>query len=159
MNVINVHERTVNQPKARVSKLLETMATANDKIWPRENWPAIKFKDGLKIGSYGGHGPIKYKIIEYDLGNAIHFEFLKPSKFKGYHKFEIFDLEHSKTKVVHSLQMKTFGLGTLYWVFAIRWLHDALIEDAFNKIENEFSINMKMTKWGFWVKFLRLALK
>ena len=65
MKVYNYHSRTYNQPKEVITKLFESLTTENDKIWPIENWPAMRFKEGLKIGSRGGHGPIRYKIIEH----------------------------------------------------------------------------------------------
>jgi len=41
----------------------------------------------------------------------------------------------------------------------IRWLHDALIEEAFDKVENYFTGNKKITPYNPWVKFLREAYK
>ena len=53
--------------------------------------------------------------------------------------------------------MKTSGWATLKWVLAIRWLHDAFIEDAFDKVENNLSGSNKRTEWSKWVIFLRKA--
>lgn len=55
--------------------------------------------------------------------------------------------------------MNTSFKATLLWVFVIRWLHDALIEDAFDKVENYFTTNKKVTNYNFWVKRLREAYK
>ena len=51
--------------------------------------------------------------------------------------------------------MNTKGRATLIWILGIRSLHNALIEDGFDKIENNFLGNQKSTEWSFWVKFLR----
>ena len=51
--------------------------------------------------------------------------------------------------------MNTKGKGTLIWTFAIGSLHNALIEDGFDKLENNFSKNQKLSQWNFWVRFLR----
>ena len=51
--------------------------------------------------------------------------------------------------------MNTVGKGTLIWIFGIRSLHNALIEDGLDKLENDFLENKKMSKWNFWVRFLR----
>lgn len=51
--------------------------------------------------------------------------------------------------------MNTDGKATLIWTFAIRILHNALIEDGFDKLENNFSDKQKSTEWNFWVRFLR----
>lgn len=79
--MLNIHKRTLNQPKIKVVELLETLASENDKIWPNEKWPPMKFKNGS--------------------------------------------------------------------------LHNALIEDAFDKIENNFTLSKKSTEWNFWVKIFR----
>jgi hypothetical protein len=42
---------------------------------------------------------------------------------------------------------------------AIRWLHDAYIEDAFDKVENHFSEDKKSSEWTWWVKTLRKVMK
>jgi hypothetical protein len=55
--------------------------------------------------------------------------------------------------------MQTNFSGTLIWLLAIRALHDAFIEDAFDKTENHFLIDKKISKWSFWVRFLRKILK
>ena len=159
MKVINIHKRIINQPKENVSKLLETLSTKDDKIWPNKKWPAIKFKEGLKVGSFGGHGSIRYKIVSYDIGNSIYFEFIKSSGFIGFHSFEIKELEINVIEVKHTIEMNTTGKGIFNWAIVIRWLHDALIEDALDNIENCFSDKNKTTEWSFWVKTLRFFLK
>ena len=55
--------------------------------------------------------------------------------------------------------MDASGKGLFIWFFAIKSLHDALIEDAFDKMENHFTEEKKKTNWSFWVKFLRKILK
>lgn len=55
--------------------------------------------------------------------------------------------------------MATTGSATLKWVLAIRWLHDAYIEDAFYKVENHFIKDKKNGKWNVWVKLLRKIMK
>jgi len=49
-----------------VVELLNTLSTDNDKIWPKEKWPAMKFKGGINIGAKGGHGPIRYSVEKYN---------------------------------------------------------------------------------------------
>lgn len=155
MKILNIHKRIVNQPKSKVTELLETLATKNDKIWPKEKWPAMKFKNGIQIGEKGGHGIIRYSIEKYNPNEIIQFRFSKPNGFNGIHKFEINELANDQTEVKHTIDMTTIGKGTLIWFFAIHALHNALIEDAFDKLENNFSDELKSTKWNSWVKFLR----
>lgn len=155
MKVLNIHKRTLNQPKEKVAELLKTLSTENDRIWPKEKWPEMKFKEGIKIGAKGGHGPIRYSIEKYNPNELIQFRFSKPNGFNGIHKFEINELSDQKTEIKHTIDMNTEGKGTLIWFFAICSLHNALIEDGFDKLENNFFDNRKSTKWNIWVKFLR----
>ena len=159
MNVINIHKRVINQPKENVSKLLETLSTMDDKIWPNEKWPTIRFKNGLKIGSKGGHGIIGYTIVDYIEGEHIKFQFTKPEGFYGTHEFNVIEHNSIQVEINHIIKMNTSGKAIFSWSFVIRWLHDALIENAFDNIENSFSTTKVETKWNFWVKFLRFILK
>lgn len=49
--------------------------------------------------------------------------------------------------------------ATITWVFVIRWLHDALIEEAFDNVENYFSTKKKTSKYSVWVDLLRQVYK
>jgi hypothetical protein len=42
MKMSNVHERTIAAPAALVGALLDTLASADDKFRPHENWPRVK---------------------------------------------------------------------------------------------------------------------
>ncbi|MEO1033085.1 MAG: hypothetical protein AAFX55_16905 [Bacteroidota bacterium] len=159
MRVINVHKRHIHQPKEKVSQLFRTLATKDDLIWPYKNWPAIKFKNGLKIGSKGGHGPIRYTIIDFIEGEYIKFQFSKPEGFSGTHQLSINAIDDFNTEIIHEIRAKTAFRATLFWVFVIRWLHDALIEDAFDKVENYFTNGQKRTRHHSWVKVLRGVYK
>ncbi|WP_298894903.1 hypothetical protein [uncultured Psychroserpens sp.] len=159
MQVINIHKRKISQPKEKVSLLFKTLATSNDHIWPYRNWPAMRFKDGLKIGSNGGHGRIRYTIIEFEDGNFIKFKFRKPDGFYGTHELSINAVSENTSEIIHKIDMKTSLKASVLWVFMIRWLHDALIEDAFDNVENYFSEEKKTTPYNVWVKVLRTYYK
>ncbi len=159
MKVINIHKRILNQPKERVSELLGTLSTENDKMLATDKWSPMKLNEGLKEGSKGGHGPIRYTVQRYNPGTLVQFEFTKPKGFNGIHRFEITELENNKTEIKHTIEMNATGVGILTWLFAVRWLHDAFMEDAFDKAENHFLTEKKKTEWTVWVKVLRKALK
>jgi hypothetical protein len=57
MKMSNVHERTIATPAARVGALLDTLASADDKFWPHENWPGVKFNLPLQ-GPPGDTTPV-----------------------------------------------------------------------------------------------------
>ncbi len=159
MKVVNIHKRIINQPKREVSGLLETLSTKNDKIWPVAYWPRMKLDNGLKTKSKGGHGIIGYVVEDYIFNELIVFKFSKPKGFHGIHKFEIIEDTDSTTKVMHSIIMNTKGRATLQWYFVLQWLHNALIENAFDAIENNYTNAKVFTKWNLWVKFWRFILK
>jgi len=159
MRVINIHKRTINQPKAKVSLLFKTLATNDDEIWPSEKWPAMRFNEGLKVGAKGGHGIVRYTIVSFKEGEHIKFKFTKPEGFIGTHKLMIKEFSDIETEMIHEIKMNTSFKRTILWTTVIRWLHDALIEDAFDKVENHFSSKVKETKYNFWVKYLRQNYK
>ena len=63
MKMSDVHERKIAAPAARVSALLDTLASADDKFWPHENWPGVKFNLPLQVGATGGHGTGPYAVM------------------------------------------------------------------------------------------------
>ena len=160
MEVRNIHTRIIDAPCSEVARLLDRLSSKDDPIWPREHWPAMKLDSGLQAGSKGGHGPIGYFVKEYVPGRKIVFQFTRPSGFNGIHELELKPYRTpQKSMIEHRILMNTTGLGTFNWLFAIRWLHDALIEDAFDKLENQFADQKTKTSWNLWVRILRYILK
>lgn len=158
MKVLNVHRRIINQPIDKISNLLNDLATKNDAIWPYEQWPRMKFKDGLVEGAAGGHGFIRYWIEKYNPSQLIQFRFTRPVGFNGIHKLEISQIDNQSTELTHTIDVNTAGITVLTWPLFIRPLHDALIEDAFDKLENRFLTVKKTSKWSLWVRTLRKIL-
>jgi len=75
------------------------------------------------------------------------------------HRLQIKAIEPQRTTLVHTIEMKTSPQGTLKWMLFVRSLHDALIEDAFDKVENYFDDQERNSKWSLWVRFCRKILK
>lgn len=159
MRVVNRHTRIINEPIEKVSQLFETLATSKDQIWPSQNWPAMRFRDGLKIGSRGGHGRIRYTITDFKPGEHIKFEFTKPEGFNGTHELNIKAISNDASEINHIIKMNTTFKASLFWVFVIRWLHDALIEDAFDNVENYYSEEKTKSTYNLWVIILREVYK
>ena len=112
----------------------------------------------VPVNSYKTINVNKNNIIKIsgEIDERMATRFSKPNGFNGIHKFEINELSKEKTEIKHTIDMNTYGKGTLMWTLVIRPLHNALIQDAFDKIENNFSKTLKLTKWNFWVRFLRI---
>lgn len=155
MKVLNIHSRQLKISSDELSEMFSSLASKNDRIWPHEKWPAMKFKDGLKIGAKGGHGPVRYQLIRKEIPKVIEFQFLGPKGLHGIHKFESFEREGDQIEIRHTIDMVTKGIGTLAWLVGIKWLHDALAEDALDKVENQILGTNKTSKWNLWVILLR----
>lgn len=159
MRVINIHKRSINASKTKIWELFETLSSDNDRVIATGKWSRMIMDNGLNVGSKGGHGPIGYTIQEFKPAELIKFKFTKPSGFNGFHKFEVTETESGKTELRHTIEMDTSLKSYILWAVAIRWLHDAFIEDAFDKVENHFTKTEKITQWNVWVKLLRRILR
>jgi len=153
MYIANIHERKISSPVNDIGALLDTISSYDDKMWPHENWPKIKFDRLLETGAIGGHGPVRYTVASYSPGKSIKFNFTK--HFDGYHELTLEKINETVSLIRHSIKAKTRGLETISWLLAIRPLHNALIEDLFDKVEMELSCNPPPRSWGIWVKLLR----
>lgn len=156
--VLNIHNRILKASIFDVGKILDGLASEQDKLWPRNNWPAMKFDRKLQNGATGGHGPVRYFILSYILGRSIIFQFTGPKGFDGIHGFYIEELEPGLVKIEHRIEMTVRGFSRISWPIFFRPLHDALIEDALDNIESCISHNRKgKRKYSNWVRFLRWA--
>jgi len=115
--------------------------------------------NGLNKDSTGGHGPIGYYVSNYTTGKSIEFTFTKPKEFIGNHKFEIIETSPNTTLLRHTINMSLDIKGIVTWYFAIKWLHDALLEDCLDKVHNQINKGHLQTPHTIWVKYLRNMLK
>jgi hypothetical protein len=133
VKIFNRHEIEIAAAPEEIGELIDTLATANDLLWPRFRWPRMRLNKPLSIGARGGHGPIGYWIEEYEPGGRILFRFENTQwisrGLEGYHTLFMERGEHA-TKLVHEIVGTIRGRALLLWPLAIRPLHDALIEDA-----------------------------
>jgi len=158
MKVVNHHSRLIEQPIDKIAPLVETLGTSNDAIWPIKLWPAMRFRDGIRIGEIGGHGPIRYSVAQVDPGREVVFRFIEPKGFEGTHALKISKQGDTMTKLEHEIRITTHRLSTIWWLIIIRPLHDALIEDAFDNVAGKFD-NPGNSSWSPWVRFLRHLFK
>jgi hypothetical protein len=157
MRITNIHQRRIPRPPAAVGGLLDTLASDHDQLWPRDLWPAMRFDRPLSVGADGGHGPVGYAVVEYDPGRRIRFRFSRPAGFNGWHELEVLP-QGDGTLLRHTIEMKATGPALLTWPLAIRWLHDACLEDAFATAEASLGLAPTVIFWSSWVRFLRWAM-
>jgi len=160
LQVINTHTRLLKAPKSEVLLLFRTLATPDDRIWPTDKWPAMRFREGLIPGAKGGHGPIRYSVVEYDPNGYVCFSFRKPRGFHGTHALLLESEQDSNTRITHTIDMQVRGIGIFTWNIVFRWLHDALIEDAFDKVERQVDPeSAPASAYSPWVQCLRWILR
>lgn len=159
VKVLNGHERVLSASPDQVAALLASLASSEDRLWPRLWWPAIRFDRALSVGAVGGHGPIRYSIESYDPDEAIVFRFSAPRGFHGTHAYHIVPVDESHTRLRHVLEMRISGPALLSWPLIYRPLHDALIEDSLLVAEATLrQVTPDHAKWSWYVRLLRRLL-
>ncbi|WP_206443284.1 DUF2867 domain-containing protein [Candidatus Protofrankia californiensis] len=140
------------------ASLIDGLAGDDDRLWPVQAWPAMRFDRPLGIGADGGHGPIRYTVTEYEPGRSVTFTFHPPTRLRGHHR-----LAADGDTLRHELVARPVGWGHLSWPVVFRWLHDALIEDMLDRAEssgtNQESSGVDQVnrshRWSSWVRLLR----
>lgn len=158
MNVVNVHERSLGAPTDAVGTLLDSLASGDDRLWPAETWPRMRFDRPLGAGAVGGHGPIRYVVEEYVPGRSIRFRFVAPAGFDGGHRFEVVPHDDGTSALRHVLEMRVRGRARITWPLVFRPLHDALLEDALSRAETSLGLPVHVRRWSRRVRLLRAVL-
>jgi len=159
MQVHNVHEREFDLSLASVGSLIDSLASSNDRLWPNDKWPPMRFDRALAVGARGGHGPIRYSIEEYQPSRLVVFRFLAPRGFDGTHRYEVAE-QQGRTVLRHVLEMHATGLARLSWPLLFQPLHDALIEDSLDKaVVSLGNVLRNAARWSISVRVLRHALR
>ena len=158
MKVLNIHRREYPVAPEKLGRLVDTLASDKDLLWPHRLWPRMKFDKPLSVSANGGHGPIRYFVEEYVPAKRVVFRFTGPKGFDGYHGYEVVELDKNKTELRQTLEMKTHGSAQIFWPLLYRPLHDALIEDSLSFAELRLDISPTVSGWSWWVRFLRWAM-
>jgi hypothetical protein len=153
IKIRNVHERRIAAAAARVGALVDTLASADDKFWPHENWPAVKFNLPLQVGATGGHGTGPYTVSSYTPGQHLRFEFRGGRQ--GYHEFTLQKVDDMTCVLRHAMEAELTFNSVWRWHFLIRPLHNALIEDLFDKVESQVARVEHPQVWSSRVQKLR----
>lgn len=133
MNIRNVHQRTLSCAPEEAGALIDSLASPDDRLWPVDRWPAMRFDRGLVPGARGGHGPIRYEVAAHIAGREARFTFTG-SGLTGQHWLEL-DCTGTRPVLRHVIQARVHGRLVVLWALAIRWLHDALVEDALDRAD------------------------
>lgn len=154
MQVLNVHERSWASTVDELGRILDSLGTDHDVLWPRRAWPPVRFDRPPRLGDDTGHGPIRYRIEAYEPARRIRFRFTAPRGFDGTHQFEVL-----AAGLRHRIDMQVRGLAIVPWLLVIRPLHDALIEDALDNAVRASGGVPAARSWSVWVRLLRTILR
>ncbi len=153
MKISNTHQRTIAAPVQQVGAIMDTLASQDDRMWPHGAWPAVRFDRPLQVGATGGHGPIRYTVSHYERDKRVRFEF--EGNWNGYHECSLQDLGNGACRLTHTLQANPSWMLTLAWHSLIIHMHNALVEDLFDKVEGQFNRVAHPQVWSVRVRFLR----
>jgi hypothetical protein len=154
MAVQNVHRRVLRIPVADGEALLRSLASHDDRLWPGDRWWPQRFDGGLVPGAKGGHGPVRYKV-ESVAPRSVVYRFPARGWFRGTHRFDL--LPHPDgSELVHTLGGTLHGRGRVIWPLAVRWLHDALVEDVLDRAQKvSGALPTESARHTPYVRFLR----
>lgn len=158
MNVRNVHERRIAAPLARVGALLEHLGGPSDRLWPRESWPPMRREGPWQAGTRARHGPVRYIVEAWEPGRRIRFRFIRPRGFDGTHEFSV-QAADGGALLRHELVMRARGWALLSWPLVFRPLHDAVIEDGFDRAAADLGHAPSSRRWSLRVRMLRWLLR
>jgi hypothetical protein len=159
--VLNVHERRLPISLETAGRILDSVSGSDDRLWPGERWWPMVLDRGLAPGSRGGHATIRYEVAEYVPGRRVEFEFRPMPRlplFRGRHYFEVL-ARGGATILRHTIDVDTDFKTWVQWKLVIEHLHDALLEDAFDKAEQSAGVpSPHRSRWPLRVRFLRWLL-
>ena len=155
--VLNVHSRAVRRDPEWLARAIDRVAESDSELWPSDCWPPLVLDRPLAIGADGGHGPIRYSVVEYEPGRRVVFRFAPETGLHGTHTLELLPGKPPGVTIVrHEIRASVRGRARLIWMLAVRWLHGALIEDLLDRAE--FPADRRpaaSADWSPWVRLLR----
>lgn len=159
MHFYSIHQRFCEGSPEAAGALLDGLASDDDRLWPGNRWPPQRFDRPLGVGAVGGHGPIRYCVEAYEPGRRVSYRFLPGVGLRGVHWFEAVAQEDGVV-LRHIIDGEAAVVGWLRWHLVIRWLHDALIRDAFDNAERQLTGRVERpARYNGWVKLLRRSVK
>jgi hypothetical protein len=132
MLIRNIHERLLPCHVNSAAFLIDDFAKKEASLWPSTLWPREVFDRPLQVGALGSHGGTQYVVDSYAPGRQVTFKFITPKAYLGFHRFELVESDDANTLIRHTVEFEAKRIPSLIWRHLIQWVHDALIEDAFD---------------------------
>ncbi len=157
----NVHEREFDATPEEIGAILETAGGPDDGVWPK-GWPPMRFEGGpVREGARGGHGPIRYRVSHFEPTRRVEFTFEPSMGIEGTHAFDVLPGDRpGRTVLRHTVIARPTTLTMrLGWPLAIRWLHDACVEQIFDRVQRSLGQPLpRPAQPSLYVRALRLGL-
>jgi hypothetical protein len=161
MKIDNRHERSFRTEADCVGTILDTLSKPDDRLWPHDTWPPMRFDTSLKPGARGGHGIVRYEVEEHTPGRRAIFRFDGTgvtADLDGRHYFEVIP-RNGHVILRHVIDAECGFKAWLKWKLLIEPLHDALLEDALDRAEQALHGSVvRPRRWSARVKILRNIL-
>jgi hypothetical protein len=151
--VRNVHERLVGAPVEEVGPLLDLLGGPDDLLWPNPEWPPMVLDRPVAVGAAGGHMGLRYRVTRHEPGRLVEFTADPGQGLEGTHTFVAEPASPSATRLRHDLDARASGPMRLLWPVAVRWLHDAAVEEILDWAER--AVGRDPARPAPWVRLLR----
>ncbi|MDF0530722.1 DUF2867 domain-containing protein [Tsukamurella sp. 8F] len=152
---INIHERRIDAPPSVLGPLLDGLGGPDDRLWPSPAWVPMVLDQPLAVGADGGHGPIRYRVVDYEPGRRVRFEFHSTPGVSGHHELVV-SPDGDGSLVRHILTARSpWPLGLILGE-TLMHLHDACVEDMLDNAERAATGTVRApSRWSPRVRALR----
>lgn len=155
--VRNVHERMVAAPIERVGPLLDRLGGSRDVLWPTPAWQPMVLDGPVAVGAAGGHGSIRYQITAHEPGRKVEAAFVPGQGIDGWLAFTAEPVGSERTLLRVVAQARFSGAMVVAWPLAVRWAHDAVLEELFDNAQRVVGDEPERpVRRSPWVRLMRL---
>lgn len=153
----NIHERIVEAPADVIGTLLDGMGRAGDRLWPTPAWEPMILDRSVQVGAAGGHGPIRYRVVEHEPKRRVRFAFDPECGLEGTHEMTVTPLGPERCQVRHVVDAEPRGAMRVFLPLVVVSMHDAVLEDLLDNAERAGTGSVRRpAQWSSWVKALYL---
>jgi hypothetical protein len=152
----NAHQREIDAPAELIGHALDGLGRPGDLLWPSPQWLPMELDRPVSVGASGGHGPVRYEVVEHEPGRRVRFEMRPTVGLHGYHELMVEPLGERRCSVRHEVVGHASGSMRFVWPLAVRPLHDAVVEDLLDNGERIGTGGVASpAHWSWWVRCLR----
>jgi hypothetical protein len=158
-SIRSVHSREIAAPAGVVGEILDSVGSDQDRLWAADIWQAepVVFDRPLGVGARGGHGSVRYSVVEYEQGGRVVFGFTPGSGLSGTHGFNLEELGPDWSRLTHVLDAEPSLWMRPLVPILVGW-HDAMVETAFDRAELGATGSLeRRTRIPLWLRVVNRA--